>query len=796
VVDDELGPREALRMILKAKYQVQTASSGAEALQSLRDTPPDLVLLDIKMRDMGGIAVLQAIKAMDPGIEVIMMTAYASLHTAREAIAHGAADYLVKPFSKKEVEEAVGKALARRHERRGPQQQVRQLLEELRTLARVATPAAEVITRAGSVLAQIQRLLGAATALLHLREAPTAAWRCAVACDLPPTARQAVELPMWTALLDQALASAQPLRLQVPATAATAPLPPALAALGYTGGVLYALHAAPETTGVLGFLTAAPPAIRDADIALGQTFADLLALALQAQQRYQASRQEAAQLSLLRAISRGIIGQLELPATLQAIAEQMQTGLGYTGFHVWLASAPDGGLRAAYGSGPNPGWQPQHGAPPPTTLQVMVTPEAHIVLAPIELAGHAVGVLKVVRTAPQGALAAVELDLLRMLLDYVALAVHHARLYEEMAATKSFLETLIHDAGDAILTVDLGDRITSCNPSAERFCEAAQAALLQQPIAAFLPAAAYAQWRAAVERDGQSLQVETQLTPRQGAGRAVLLTLSPLRDPHGALTGLSLILKDVTEERRLREQVLHSEKLRAVGEMAAGIAHNFNNVLTTILTRAQLLERQMGDGAALQRGLTLIAQAAADGAAMVRRLQQLARGGAAGEMTWIDLNALVQDVVEATQPLWHDHTRREGRPVELELAVSPVPRVRGRAEELREVLINLLLNAVEAMPQGGRLTLRTWAEEGDVCVAVSDTGVGMSPEVQRRLFDPFFTTKGVRGTGLGLSVSHAIIKAHQGRLTVDSSPGRGTTFVITLPRSAEPAASPATPVVA
>ena len=294
--------------------------------------------------------------------------------------------------------------------------------------------------------------------------------------------------------------------------------------------------------------------------------------------------------------------------------------------------------------------------------------------------------------------------------------------------------------------------------------------MLQQPIATLLPAEQYAQWREEVERRGQSLQIDTSLTPCQGSPRDVLLTLSPLRGAHDPRAGLSIILKDVTEERRLREQVLHAEKLRAVGEMAAGIAHNFNNVLTTILTRAQLLAQQVTDTVALQRGLSLIEQAASDGAALVRRLQRLARGSAAPERTWLDLNVLVQEVVDTTQPLWHDHTRREGRPVEMHLALAPIPRLLGRAAELREVLTNLLLNAIEAMPKGGVITLRTWAETYAVGVAVSDTGVGMTAEVQRRVFDPFFTTKGARGTGLGLSVSQAIIKGHDGTLTVDSKP--------------------------
>jgi signal transduction histidine kinase len=278
--------------------------------------------------------------------------------------------------------------------------------------------------------------------------------------------------------------------------------------------------------------------------------------------------------------------------------------------------------------------------------------------------------------------------------------------------------------------------------------------------------------------------------------RDVLLTLSPLYGPHDTRTGLSIILKDVTEERQLREQVLHAEKLRAVGEMAAGIAHNFNNVLTTILTRAQLLTYQIADTVAVQRGLTLIEQAASDGAALVRRLQRLARGSAAPEPAWIDLNGLVQEVVDTTQPLWQDHAQQHGRRIEVHLALAPLPRLLGRAAELREVLTNLLLNAIEAMPQGGEITLRTWTEARAACVAVSDTGVGMSGEVQRRVFDPFFTTKGARGTGLGLSVSQAIIKGHDGTLTVDSEPDRGTTFVITLPCAPDTAESRISEVVA
>ena len=806
VVDDELGPREALRMILKSKYQVLTAVNGPDALQVLSNTPPEIVLLDIKMRDMNGIEVLRAIKETDAAIEVVMMTAYASLQTARDAIAHGASEYLIKPFSKKEVEDAVEKALKRRAERTGTRADVRTLLDQLRTLAHTsttATAASEVFARAAIVLAQVQRLLGAATALLYICDDSAAPLRCEVALDVPLQAREALDSAEWKTLLRQIIATDQPGPLRLTSQGSEAVLPSPLVNSGYTSALLCRINIAQDVAGVLTFLTTTARPLPADGLTFGQTVADLLAFAIQTQQRYQASQQaaaqhaqRAAQLGILRTISQVILGQLELSATLQAIGEQLQAGLGYAGFHVWLTS-PSGYLQEAHGSGRNLGWQPHDGTPPPTALQVVEVADAQVILAPIMLAEHPVGVLKVVRDTQHGTLASVELDLLRMFLDSIALAVHNSRLYGEIAATKSFLENLIQDAGDAIITVDTTDRISSWNASAERIFQASAASMLHQPIETLLPHDRYAEWRDEVKQQGQSLQVDTHLTPRQSPPRDVLLTLSPLRGIHDDTpAGLSIILKDVTEERRLREQVLHAEKLRAVGEMAAGIAHNFNNVLTTILTRSQLLALQVTDTVAVQRGLTLIEQAASDGAALVRRLQQLARGSAAPERVWLDLNVLVQEVVETTQPLWHDHARREGRPVEMHLTLTPLPRLLGRGAEMREVLTNLLLNAIEAMPKGGQITIRTWVEASSVSLAVGDTGIGMTAEVQRRLFDPFFTTKGARGTGLGLSVSQAIIKGHYGTLTVQSEPDRGATFVITLPYSSEVAETQISEVVA
>lgn len=789
VVDDEPGPREVLREILYADYQVVTAESGYAALQTLKTSPPDLVLLDLKMPDMNGLDLLKAIKETDATIEAIMMTAYASLETIRGAMAYGASGYLVKPFREGEVEDTVKTALARRSSRTGGEQEIR-LLARLLSLSQAPPSDPVGLEPLSIILSQIQRLLDASTVLFDRRETANASFQQELALNCPPVLGPVLTSPDWLALLTQCSASDQLLFLESEPSADAAALPPALRTLGYSKGLLYPIQASSAGIAVLTFLSMSSRRWSLDGVALVRTAAELLALVLYTQQRYQAAQQtesqqaqRAAQLDIQRAVSQVILSRLELPTILEALSDQLQAGLGYAGFYVWLSAPSTPLLQQVYGNGPNPGWQPDEGATLPPGLEVHQLPDAQVVLAPIILQGRAVGVLKLVREITHDLLTPVEIDLLHLLLDSMALAVHNSRLYGEVAATKGFLENLVRGAGDAIFTVDLADRITSWNPSAEHLFQMPAAQVLQQPVWTILPRQPYAQWRTEVERRGKSLQVYTSLNATTGPERDVLLTFSPLRGPRNTLAGLSAICKDVTEERHLREQVLQAEKLRVVGEMAAGIAHNFNNVLTTILTRAQLLALQISETTSLQRGLSLIAQAASDGATIVRRLQTLARGTGTSEVTRLDLNTLVQEVVETTQPIWHDHTVRQGRPVKVQVELTPALQITARAAELREVLTNLLLNAVEAMPQGGQLTFRTWIEAKMACIAVQDTGVGMTPEVRQRLFDPFYTTKGARGTGLGLSVSQALIQAHQGTLTVHSEPGQGATFVIRLPLS-------------
>ncbi len=793
VVDDELGPREALRMILKSKYQVMTAVNGPDALQLIAKMPPDIVLLDIRMRQMNGIQVLQAIKQMDPNIEVIMMTAYASLATAREAMAYDASEYLTKPFSKQEVERAVEKAIARRAKRMGTHLEVWKLLEQMRTLAYASSTAVgqhDLLQSASGLLEQVKQLFDSTAAGLYMIEEPTRRLRCKVVLGAPMHQCSDFDGEAWTAPLRQTLRARLPLILpQGQADSPNGGMARALNTLGYRGGAFFPMLAGDEELGVLAFLYEAPRKLRGNWTDIGRTIAELIALSIHTHQRYSTSQQEAsqqaqrvAQLSILREISRIIMGKLELAETLKAIGDQLQAGLGYAGFYVWLYRRDGTQLHEAYGSGPHHGWRPGDADwSPSRALQVEHSPDGHVVIAPIVLEGTTVGLIKLVREARQGPVAEFEIELLCMLLDYIGLAVQNSQLYGEIKETKSYLESLINGAGDAIITVDREDHVTSWNASAERIFQYQDREILQQKIWTLFPRELYEQWQDEVLQGHGVKRIEARLRQRNGMPIDVSLTLSPLRGPRDEIVGLSAIIKDVTEEKQLRERLLQSEKLRVLGEMAAGVAHNFNNMLTAILGQTRLLVHQLADREAVQKGVLIIEKAAEAGATTVQRLQKFARGTTTSEFKPTDLNQIIKEALEATQPIWKDQAQREGRPIEVVMELGTISPVHGRASELREILINLILNAVDAMPAGGSLTLGTRQDERIICVEVSDTGTGMTEEVQRRIFDPFFTTKGAKGTGLGLSVSYMLVKSHNGDIEVRNKPGSGTTFLIKLP---------------
>jgi signal transduction histidine kinase/ActR/RegA family two-component response regulator len=238
----------------------------------------------------------------------------------------------------------------------------------------------------------------------------------------------------------------------------------------------------------------------------------------------------------------------------------------------------------------------------------------------------------------------------------------------------------------------------------------------------------------------------------------------------------------IEEQKRIREQFSQIEKMSALGELASGVAHDFNNTLAGILGRAQLL-LDAKDPKKLESGLNIIIKTAKDGAKTVKRIQDFARQRRDHDFHLVDVHQLLFDVGEITRPRWKNRAEAANIHISLEIRCPAALMIMGDESEMREVLVNLVFNAVDAMPQGGTLAMSAREEDQSIEISVSDTGIGMTEETRLRVFDPFFTTKDKLGMGLGLAVSYGIIRRHEGTVEVESQSGAGTTFRIRLPIS-------------
>ncbi len=237
------------------------------------------------------------------------------------------------------------------------------------------------------------------------------------------------------------------------------------------------------------------------------------------------------------------------------------------------------------------------------------------------------------------------------------------------------------------------------------------------------------------------------------------------------------------ELRQQQVQLIRTERLRALGEMAGGVAHDFNNLLTAILGNVQLLSMRIEkvDTGEIKKRLRIIETSALDGAKVVRRIQEFSRLRTDKEFTRIDLRKIIRDVLEITKPRWSDEARKRGITIKVTTRLDEIPSVMGSASELREALTNVILNAIDAMPEGGKITIRTKKDKNWVYVLMSDTGIGIPEEIKGKVFDPFFTTKGSQASGLGMSLSYGIITRHGGDIEIGNRKGEGTTFTIKLP---------------
>ncbi len=251
----------------------------------------------------------------------------------------------------------------------------------------------------------------------------------------------------------------------------------------------------------------------------------------------------------------------------------------------------------------------------------------------------------------------------------------------------------------------------------------------------------------------------------------------------------------IEELKATHDQLIQSEKLRALGNLASGMSHDFNGVLTSILGRTELLLRHIGklvipesERHNLRKSLRAVAQLASDGTETVDRIQKFAKAlktSCEKDLKEIDLNDLVLETVEATKHRWKDEPERKGIHIDIQTELGELSNPRGNASEMKEVLATLIQNSIDALPNGGNIRIITRMNRHRAQIKVTDNGLGMIEEIRSRVFEPFFSASRGRRNGLGLSVAYGIISRHNGEITVDSQPGEGTTFTITLPAPRE-----------
>ena len=273
-----------------------------------------------------------------------------------------------------------------------------------------------------------------------------------------------------------------------------------------------------------------------------------------------------------------------------------------------------------------------------------------------------------------------------------------------------------------------------------------------------------------------------------GRTRHVEVHAHPLLGSSGEVTQVIAYHLDITERKRAEQLLVETERLKAVGELAAGVAHNFNNLLQVVLGKTQMAAIQLDTGNIDQTKSTLeqVLESLRLGAETVKRLQSFARTRsqiAVSECVVFDLSDTVEQAVEMSKPWWKAGKGADSD-ITLDKEIMPGCFIKAKPSELFEVAVNLIKNAVEALPEGGTIAIRTTVENGDVVMIVSDTGIGISNDDMGKIFEPFWTTKGVKGTGMGLASSYGIVTSHGGDISVESTPGSGSIFTVRLPYTA------------
>ncbi|MDT7605159.1 MAG: hypothetical protein QOF61_3156, partial [Acidobacteriota bacterium] len=409
---------------------------------------------------------------------------------------------------------------------------------------------------------------------------------------------------------------------------------------------------------------------------------------------------------------------------------------------------------------------------------------------PCVVRGRMVAVIGLGRSTGGALLSSEDLEILRTVSGYVAVAIENSLLYQEQAERaaelemlKEFNESIVESINVGLLAVDSTGNVTGCNSSLEGMMGVGRDDALGHRVEELF-AEDFAEtleqvlgtpgWELSELRNIYKLHTAT----RTGRPLILNIAIAPLRRAETAEhTGALVVLEDVTARVRLEEQLQQREKLSSIGLLAAGVAHEINTPLTGVSSYTQMLLGMFATNDPKHKLLEKIHRQTERATGIVNNLLNFSRTGNVTEFGEVDLNHVLDDTLQLLEPQLRQSQVEIARDYETDL-----PRVYGNPGKLQQVFTNLLLNARDALPAGGRVTLATRSDGDSVTAHVVDTGIGIAPENVARIYDPFFTTKGVgRGTGLGLAVSYGIVQEHSGHIAVESAPGKGTTFRITLP---------------
>jgi len=406
---------------------------------------------------------------------------------------------------------------------------------------------------------------------------------------------------------------------------------------------------------------------------------------------------------------------------------------------------------------------------------------------PCTVMNRMIAVLGLGKTSEGDFLSTEDVQLLEALAGYIGIAVQNARLYRSLERKvaqyerlKEFSENIVESISVGVLAVDLEDRIESWNSQMEVMYASSRVEVLGRPLRDVFPTAFLDEYYRVRQSSGIHNLYKFRLGTTAGDTRVTNIAIAPLVSKDFSVIGRLIIVDDITERMELESQLSQAEKLSSIGLLAAGVAHEVNTPLAVISSYAQMLSKQVSGDPKKSELLEKITKQTFRASEIVNSLLNFSRTSSS-EFNNVDLNRVIQDTLTLLE-----HQFKTARIKVVPELHPQLPPILGNTGKLQQVFLNLFLNAKDAMPAGGTLTITT-GNGHNVRVEVADTGSGIAQEHIHRIYDPFFTTKNKPksghsgGTGLGLAVTYGIIQEHAGKIHVDSSPGRGTTFIMEFP---------------